>query len=89
MSYEMMEALVVSKIAGLRDSEAMFARSLQAARNGADLDLKAAQQRLDAQLQDLEQLLERMDSDSAFDTTAIPALVAVEAAQQLPSSVWM
>lgn len=84
MSYEMMETLVVEKIAGLRESEAIFARSLRAAQNGSAVDLNAVHQRIQAQLHEIEQLLASMES-----TPAIPAFVAADASQPMHSSVWI
>jgi hypothetical protein len=57
MSYEMFEATLVRKIADLRKSEAIFERSLKAAKNGIRIDLDAAHRRLKAQMSEVEQLL--------------------------------
>jgi hypothetical protein len=85
MSYEMMEALLVQKIAGLRESEAMFARSLRSAANGSrGTDLNAVQLNLNAQIHDVEQLLAAMDA-----APAVPAMMPIDVATQMTPSAWM
>ena len=69
MSYEMMEALLVQKIAGLRKSEAMLARSLRFAGCGVRFsDFSAVQQRIDRQIFEVEQLLSAMDTAPVNDS---------------------
>ena len=85
MSYEMMEALLVQKIAGLRESEAMFACSLQSARNTSRVaDLESVQQSLYSQMHEVEQLLAAMDA-----APALSSILPVEAAPKISSSAWM
>ena len=86
MSYETMEALLVRKIASIRESEAMFARSLRLAANGArGSDLNAVQQRLDAQIFEVEQLLGAMEATPE----PVPAMLPVDVAPQITPSAWM
>ena len=84
MSYEMMEAVLVQKIAKLRQSEAVLVRSLDLLANGAHvIDLNAAHQRVHAQMQEVEHLLAVMNSNPA------PAILPVDAPSQVAPSVWM
>ena len=88
MSYEMMEALLVQKIASLRKSEATLARSLRSAGCGVRFfDFSAVQQRIDRQIFEVEQLLAAMDTAPVSES--MPAMAAVDAAPQMTPSAWM
>jgi hypothetical protein len=90
MSYEMMEALLVQKIARLRESEAMFARTLQSSGNGTKRSsLSTAHASMNAQILEVEQLLAAMDAAPLYPTASLPALLPVDSAQQMTQSVWM
>jgi hypothetical protein len=85
MSYEMMEALLVQKIAGLRESEAMFARSLRSAANGSrGSDLNEVQQSLNEQIHEVERLMAAMDA-----APVVPAMMPIDVATQMTPSAWM
>jgi hypothetical protein len=90
MSYETMEALLVQKIARLRESEATFERSLQQNAKGVSVvALTSAHARMNAQLREVEQLLAAMDAAPAYPSESLPSVIPVDAAPQMNSSVWM
>jgi hypothetical protein len=66
MTYEMLEATLVNKIADLRKAEANFDRSLRAAKNGIRIDLDAAHRRLQTQMNEVEQLLAQINETTAY-----------------------
>lgn len=90
MSYEMMEALLVQKIADLRSSEARVAQSLQAVRNGmARVQPGDVFVHLNAQITEVEQLLALMDSAPLANTDGASSLVAGAGAGATNPSLWM
>jgi exonuclease VII small subunit len=90
MSYETMEALLVQKIANLRQSEAVLAQSLHLLANGAQvINLHAAHQRVHAQVQDVEHLLSAMETASTPRPEAMVALLPTDATSQASASARM
>lgn len=90
MSYEMMEALLVQKIASLRESEGMFARALESNKDGPGrADLKSVHAQMTSQVSEVEQLLAAMNAAPGYEVDSIPALLPVDATPQIASSVWM
>jgi hypothetical protein len=90
MSYEMMEALLVQKIAALRESEATFSRSLRSA--GDELrapDLHTIQDRMNVEINEVEHLLSLMDAAAVSDAASIPAMAVIESSTRVTPSVWV
>ena len=88
MSYEMMEALLVQKIATIRQSEAMIARTLGSNPAKANVTfLNAAQKRMYSEIEQVELLLSAMDTVPATDSLA--ALLPIDSAPQITSSAWV
>jgi hypothetical protein len=84
MTYEMMESTLLERIADLRRSEADFSRSMARVRNGEiGIDLNAEYVRMDAQLNDVEKLIARMEGfevAAPLSGVATPMNVALMAA---------